>query len=220
MADCRLLSMGGPHDPLHSEAQGTPMKLVDASLPWFVVRTGVSCEDRAVEALRLAGFDTYLPKMRKDIIHHRKKTLIVKEFVLFNRYLFCAVPLGNFGAARECDGFECFLGVDGKPQRIHGKIVADFQGAEIDQEFDDTKAAKVHRGEIKANEKAQFASMFPEGRRVVVRAGHSLGGFYGQVVKAKGKSKVRAMIRILGGLVPVEFEGADLEPLDETQEAA
>lgn len=195
------------------------MKLVDASLPWYVVYTGIQWEDRVAESLRLAGFDTYYPRMRKDIIHHRTKCIITKTFPLFNRYLFVAVPTGAFGAIREVDGVECFLGVGGTPLPVPGRLVAEFQTAEMDMQFDDTKAAKVHRGEILANEKAQLAAIFHQGRGVRVREGHSLSGFYGQVVKAKGKSKVKAMIEIFGGLVPVEFEGGDLEPLDETKAA-
>ena len=57
---------------------------------WYVVRTNIKCEKRALSALTAAGYEAYLPLMRRDVVHHRTKKVITKELVLFNRYLFVA----------------------------------------------------------------------------------------------------------------------------------
>jgi len=195
---------------------------ISDSSQWYVARTGIRCEDRAASSLRSAGFDVYLPRMRKDIIHHRTKAVITKEFVLFNRYLFVGVESGpfHFGFARSCDGVESLLGVNGLPARVSAKIVREFREAEVEMEFDDTRKAKIYRGEIMANEKDELKAKFHKGLRVAVKEGHSFSGFYGSVVAAKGRRKVKAMIELLGGMVPVEFDARDLTPIDANEAAA
>lgn len=194
---------------------------IDTRLSWYVVRTNIKCEDRAASSLHAAGYDVYLPRMRKDIVHHRTKCVLTKEFPLFNRYLFVGMSNSDFYTARACDGVECFLGINGTPIRVPAAHVERFFTAEINMEFDDTTKAKIHRGEIEKDAKRQLKRTFPKGASVQVKDSHPFGGFFGQVVSVSGKGKIKAMLEIFGGLTPVEFDAADIEPvLDELPRCA
>ena len=190
------------------------MRITGAGKVWFVVRTNIKCEEKATDNLRAAGFEVYLPRMRKDIVHHRTKCIITREFPLFNRYLFVGMPLDrsqqHFGFVRACEGVECILGSGGVYLPVPVRAIDDFMAAEMDMQFDDTRAAKIHRGEIEANTRAQYRKMFPKGSSFLVKESAKFGGFYGEVQSVSGRGKVTAMLRLFNGLVPVEFEAGDL----------
>ncbi len=196
---------------------GLKMRISTAGKVWFVIRCNIKCEQKAMENLQAAGFEVYFPRMRKDIIHHRTKAVITREFPLFNRYLFVGMPQEaerrHWGFVRACEGVECALGVGGVPLPVPAADVEAFRLAEIDMQFDDTRAAKIHRGDIEATKKAQVQRLYPTGSALRVKEGHDFGGFYGNVVSTKGAGKVKAMIEMFGGLIPVEFNVEDVEPI-------
>ena len=93
---------------------------------WYVVRTNIKCEKRALAALTGAGYEAYLPLMRRDVVHHRTKKVVTKEFVLFNRYLFVAQPAegADWFRLRRCDGVEAVLGSGGRYLPVDARTVA------------------------------------------------------------------------------------------------
>lgn len=178
---------------------------------WYVCRTNIRSEDKAEANLRAAGYETYLPKMRKDIIHHRSKAIITREFVLFNRYLFAAQPAigADWYTLRQCEGVESVLGINGTPMPVPAAHIERFRNAEIDMLFDDTHAAKVHRGEIERTQKEQIRKTFRAGSSKRVVNG-PFGGFCALVTNVTGRDTIKAMVSIFGGMVPVEFQPEDL----------
>ena len=142
---------------------------------WYVVRTNIKCEDRAARNLRQAGYRVYLPKMRKDIVHHRTKKRITRSFVLFNRYLFVGVPAEdpNWYKLRACEGVECVLGEDGPEGRrylpVPRETVASFVMAQRNLDFDATRRAEIKRKEIGRTEKQTLKMRFPVGSRFRVK---------------------------------------------------
>lgn len=197
------------------------MRNTTAGKLWYVVRTNIRCEDKAASNLRAAGYEVYLPKMRKDMIHHRTKAVITREFVLFNRYLFAAQPAtgADWYTLRSSEGVECVLGVDGVPMPVPAASVEAFRNAEIDMQFDDTKAARLHRGEIERTHELELRKRFKARRSVRVLNG-PFGGFAGQVESITGRLTIKAMILIFGRMTTVEFAPADLEPIDSKTRAA
>lgn len=191
---------------------------------WYVVRTNIKCEDKAARNLRQAGYRVYLPKMRKDIVHHRTKKRITRSFVLFNRYLFVGVPAENpnWYKLRACEGVECVLGEDGPEGRrylpVPRETVASFIMAQRNLDFDATRRAEIKRKEIGRTEKQTLKMRFPVGSRFRVKKDwqhdHPFGGFYGQVVKVAGRRKIKAMMEIFATLVPIEIDPSDIEPVE------
>lgn len=104
---------------------------------WFVVRTNPGCEDRALATLGSAGYDAFLPKGKREIVHHRTKAKIERTFPLLVGYAFLAMPLDrrvqHWGVVRECHGVHSVLGMGGAPLALPGREVealrlADRQG--------------------------------------------------------------------------------------------
>ena len=184
---------------------------------WYVVRTNIKCEKRALAALTGAGYEAYLPLMRRDVVHHRTKKVVTKEFVLFNRYLFVAQPAerADWFRLRRCDGVEAVLGSGGRYLPVDARTVAAFRQAEAELEFDETRAARLRRKEIGRTRKATAAMRFPVGAAIRVKKdlahAHPFGGFFGQVESVRGRGVVTAMIELFGRLTPVQFQAGEIE---------
>ncbi|MBF0249345.1 MAG: transcriptional activator RfaH [Alphaproteobacteria bacterium] len=58
---------------------------------WFVVRTKTGMEERAVWHLNNQGFETYLPRYRKQVRHARKTQTVLRP--LFPGYVFVTMDL-------------------------------------------------------------------------------------------------------------------------------
>ena len=140
---------------------------------WYVVRTNIKCEKRALSALTAAGYEAYLPLMRRDVVHHRTKKVVTKELVLFNRYLFVAQPAAgaDWFRLRRCDGVEAVLGSGGRYFPVDAHAVEAFRRAEAELEFDETRAARLRRKEIGRTRKATAAMQFPAGADIRVKKG-------------------------------------------------
>jgi transcription antitermination factor NusG len=190
---------------------------VDDRKLWYVVRTNIKCEKRALAALAAAGYEAYLPLMRRDVVHHRTKKVVTKEFVLFNRYLFVAQPASgaDWFRLRRCDGVEAVLGSGGRYFPVDARSVEKFRRAEAELEFDETRAAKLRRKEIGRTMKATAEMKFPAGTDIRVKKGvahaHPFGGFFGKVESVRGRGVVTAMIELFGRLTPVEFQADEIE---------
>lgn len=184
---------------------------------WFVVRTNIRCEDRAAKSLRSSGYRVFVPKMRKDIIHHRSKRWITRYFVLFNRYIFVGLPAANMDwfRLRACDGVESVLGIEGKPYQVEREDVADFMRKQRAREFDSRKPPSVTTRE----QRDAIKKRFKLGAAFRVLRG-PWGGFSGQVESVSGKGTIKAMVALFGRLTPVEFPADTIEPVDETEDAA
>lgn len=181
---------------------------------WYVVRTNIRCEDRAAGGLSAAGYDVFLPKMRIEVVHQRTKKFIVKERILFNRYLFAALPEidADWYTLRATDGVECVLMQNGKYQAVPDADVERFRGAQADMLFDETREARIHRKEMGRTKREETLMRFPIGSWVKIKREHTFGGFYGQVTDINGRGAIMAMLQIFGGLVPAELSAGDADP--------
>ncbi|MCO4316324.1 hypothetical protein M8997_003940 [Phyllobacterium sp. 21LDTY02-6] len=186
---------------------------IDKDKHWYVVRTTVKGEVKAFESIRKAGYDVYFPRRRVEVQHRRTKTYVVKEQPLMPRYLFVGQPRVNpdFYRLRNCDCVEGVLGVDGRPIRVSEKSVEEIYIAEIEMDFDDTRAARIHRKEELASAKENAARQFPSGQSVfVVDPANPFSKHAGVVQEVTRAGKVRALIQLFGRMTPVEFEAKQL----------
>lgn len=163
-------------------------------------------EESVVErSLRDAGFACYLPKMRKEIIDHRRPgRRIVRSFPLFTGYVFVAMPAPRWFALRECDGIASVLGVDGVPMPVPVGDVDRLRNAELGLLFDDTREGRLRRKEIGRNDRETAEMKFPPGTMVRVRKG-PFAGFNGMVEGVTAQGLIKAAIEVFARAMPVEF---------------
>lgn len=188
---------------------------IDKDKHWYVVRTTVKGEEKAFENIRKAGYDVYFPRRRVEVQHRRTKAYVVKEQPLMPRYLFVAQPKVNpdFYHLRNCDGVEGVLGVDGRPIRVSEKSVEDIYIAEIEMDFDDTRAARIYRKEELASVKENTALQFPTGQSVfVVDPANPFSEHEGVVQEVTKAGKIKALLVLFGRMTSVEFDRTHLSP--------
>jgi transcription antitermination factor NusG len=133
---------------------------------WYIAVTNPNCHRRAEGGLAELGYPAFWPKMRKWASHARVK--VPKEYPILGRYLFVQVPDGNFWAARNVNGIECFLTAeDGSPAEIHHRHVWAFRRRYMAGEWDMIAQSPIPVGaRIKIME-GEFADMITvvRGRR-------------------------------------------------------
>ena len=191
------------------------MKLIDPTKHWFVVRSQIRSEEKAASSIRLAGFDVYLPRQRLEKKHRRTNTYSEVERPLMPGYLFVGFTsfAKHFGMVRDCDGVYKLLEVQGEPIQVPSQSVVEIQCAEIDMRFDDTRAARIHRGEEEKTRKATIKKRFPAGATVIVADEGSLWADWTGTVEGVTKTgNVTALIELFGRLTKVEFEAGQLKP--------
>lgn len=189
--------------------------LVNPERTWFVVRSKVRQEDRAAYNIRRAGFDCYLPIARVEKRHRRTNTFSVVERPLMTGYLFVGFAsfAKHFGMVRGCDGVLDFLGVQGEPIPIPSSAVVDLQVAEMDMRFDDTRAARIHRGEEERTRRDNIKKQFAKGKAVTISdAKHPLVDIKAIVDEVTSTGSVVALVNMFGQLVRAEFTANQLTP--------
>lgn len=191
------------------------MKLVDPSRTWYVVRSKVRQEDRAAYNIQRAGFDVYLPTAKYERKNRRTNTYSVIEKPLMTGYLFVGFAsfAKHFGMIRACDGVQDFLGVQGEPIPIPSKAVVDMQVAEMDMRFDDTRAARIHRGEEERTRRDNVKRQFAKGRAVTITdAASALAGITAIVDEVNSSGHIEVLVEMFNGLVRAEFTANQLTP--------
>lgn len=186
---------------------------IDKDKHWYVVRTTAKGEEKAFENIRKAGYDVYFPRRRVEVQHRRTKVYVVKEEPLMPRYLFVGFPIQNtnFYRVNNCDGVECVLGVNGRPIRVPEKSVEDIYFAEIEMDFDDTRAARIHRKEELDSEKDNIARQFPTGQNVfVIDPANPFSEHTAVVQEVTKTGKIKTLLQLFGRMTPAEFSPSQL----------
>lgn len=150
---------------------------IDHRLTWYVVRTAPLMERRAADKLRISGYAVYLPTMRQERKYKWTHTYSTKERVLMPEYLFLGA-VGSLYQAVNCFGVEGILsngGYQGAPVRIPSVLIEAVYLAEIDMQFDDTRAARIHRQEEARTRRLTVAMQFEKGKATAVASGPFAG---------------------------------------------
>lgn len=175
--------------------------------PWREAKDGETAFELEMEE---EGIGAYLPKLRREIIHHRTKKKIVKSFALFTGYGFVSVANDSrWPDLRACETIGGVLGVNGRPWAVSGDLVNRLRAAETGMEFDDTRAARILRKQEGRTKRETTAMQFPEGSSVDIVSG-TFAGYHGMVRGVTGKGLVVVMLQMFGGLVPVERAAEEL----------
>lgn len=187
---------------------------IDKTKAWFVVRTNIKCEEKAANNIRVAGFDVYFPRQRIEKRNKRTNTYREFERPLMMRYIFVGFHRHNqaFGFVRNCDGVERILGdQENHPIGIPAGLVAEILDAETNMEFDDTRAARIHREEEARTKKATVAMKFKRGKKIMVTDG-PFSSFKGVVEDVTSRGSVKTLVDIFGRWTAVELYPEQLSP--------
>lgn len=151
------------------------------------------------------GFVCYLPKLRREIIHHRTKKVVVRVFPLFVGYGFVGIDSdARWPALRACESVGSVLSLNGRPWAIPVDLVADLRAAEADLVFDDTREARIKRKQEGRTKRETTAMRYQPGAKVQALRG-PFAGYSGAVVSVTGRGMVKVMMQIFGGEAPVEI---------------
>jgi transcription antitermination factor NusG len=176
-------------------------------------------EWRAADKLRSEGYEVYLPTRRVEKKNKRTHTYSTKALTLMPGYLFLGAsrPLRD---ALNCFGVEGILsngGYVGKrsrnedayPIEVSGQLVEAIYLAEIDQQFDDTRAARIYREEEGKTRRLTVAMQFAKGIRGHVSSG-PFAGMSGVVENVTHQGMVEMLIDLFGRATLATFDPREL----------
>jgi len=192
---------------------------INHAVPWYVVRTVPLMEWRAADKLRAEGYEVYLPTMRVERKNKRTHTYSTKERTLMPGYLFLGAG-GSLRNALSCFGVEGVLSnggyvgrrsrkEDGSPIRVPSQLVEAIYLAEIDLQFDDTRAARIHREEEGKTRRITVAMQFAKGIKGYISSG-PLAGLSGIVENVTHQGMVEMLIDLFGRATLATFDPREL----------
>jgi transcription antitermination factor NusG len=158
---------------------------------WFVVQTLSQREKMAAFHLEAQGFRIFMPRFRKTVRHARKLRETIAP--VFPGYVFVVLDLerdrwrsinGTFGVAR-------LVSTQSRPISVPTGVV-------------ESLIATVDESGL-----VRFDDGLRPGQPVSVLAGPFAKSF-GTLTRLDGNGRVRVLLAIMGGLVPVAMDRADL----------
>lgn len=198
------------------------MNAIDKSLRWFVVRSKPIQERKALRQILQLGFAAYFPQRRVEYVGRRNhKTFKVVDEALMTGYLFVgfkpALGQQHFGKVNKLDSVEYIVGAKEDPKDIWFHPIAvpaehvdAIYRAEDDLAFDDTRQARIHRGEelpdgvTRKSIKEAAKKSFPVGSQVNVKSGElDLFGFISQHTTS---GRVKVAVEGLAGTFMVDAD--------------
>ena len=198
MSDYSIAVSG--HSPDHAE-QPPPGRLSLApGERWYVVFSQPNREGRAQQQITAQGFNVFLPRYRKTVRHARKLT--VKSAPFFPRYLFVALDLtrDQWRSINGTFGVTTFVMDGATPRPVpHGVVEGLVQVSE---------AGVIQLGkELKVGDSVRVL-------------GGPFADLLGELVRVDGASRVRVLLKLLGGMVPASFDRRDLMPSENYKAAS
>ncbi|HET9161691.1 MAG TPA: transcriptional activator RfaH [Caulobacteraceae bacterium] len=162
---------------------------------WYVVQTQTGREHLAVEHLSRQGFEVFFPRQRRTIRHARRLTERLVGF--FPGYLFVRLDA-------EVDRWRSVNGTIG----VKGLIMAASRPAA-------TPAGLVESLQAQADERGCLVppAAFGPGDRVRLLSG-PFADLVGTLDRLEGAARVRILIDLVGGLVPVVADSGDVALAD------
>lgn len=198
------------------------MELTVPERRWFALRLRTTYNlslkagttDLAFAALTALGYDVYLPRRRFDRFNRRQNAMVEWSEPLMPGYLFIVHPrrdrpVDDWTEVRKVDGVIGPLAGERGPLLIPSTVIEAIVNAEFSSAYDETKAAKRARGET---ERHRLEERFPAGKHFLVNDG-PFASFLAEVDSLTHQDRVKALVNILGRMVPVEFDPEQLEEM-------
>lgn len=156
-----------------------------------------------------ADIECFNPTELKQLVHHRTKKPIHRRFALIPGYVFVT---GNFSwpDLKAVKGVQEVLGTREEPLPINNTAIEQLRLAEaaLFEKFLRLERARLMKqSHFSAN---HLSKLFPKNSLVRIH-GDLWGGTQAKVTGTTGRHTVKAMVEILGGMVPVEIGVENLE---------
>jgi transcription elongation factor/antiterminator RfaH len=160
---------------------------------WYVVYTQPHKEVQVQYELAKQGFNTFLPKLRRTVRHARRRE--TKSTPFFPRYLFVALHLGRdrWRSVNGTNGVVRLVSAGEAPTAMPSGII-------------EAMAARCD-----ANGHLNLDESLSVGDRVRVLSG-PFADLVGELACIDDETRVRVLIDILGGKIPVSIERGMLVP--------
>ena len=164
-----------------------PAEDVDANREWFLIYTNPKCERRAQLGLMRAGYQTYLPTMRR-VIEAPGRPARESIVAMFPRYLFVSGKQRTM--IRSIDGVQDVVrnGLD------WAQVPSPAIAAMVSFQNDPVKVAPKHWG----------------GQQITVLDG-PFAGFQAVIAKMLNHDCAQVLVHIFGRSTPVELHVAQME---------
>lgn len=171
-------------------------------------------ESVAERSLRDLGVTAYLPRMKREIRHHRTKRRITRSFPLFSGYCFAVIPAHiEWRDVKEADGIAGAIGFGGDPLIMPEGDVERLQATEAAHLWDETREGRFARGEEFPDKRETARRLFRRGTAIVIEDG-PFAGLRAAVERVETSGEVKALVSIFGRLTPVVL------PIDVIQRVA
>ena len=158
---------------------------------WADARFQLKHERRALHFLRLAGFETYLPRLREQRVQYGRRVEVTPP--LFPGYAFVVIEL-QWHAAHRAPGTLGLVMNGGGPAHVPDSVIAELRSRERNGLIELTK---------------------PRGPRVGSRVKVTVGPFAGQLgiyAGMKPHQRVEVLLTLLGGQQRVSLSREAIEP--------
>lgn len=160
---------------------------------WAAAQIHGQHERLALHCLKLAGFTTWLPRIRERRIVQGRRRIVTPA--LFPGYLFVVIEL-QWSSVRYCPGVTRLVMDGERPARVPDRVIEELREREVD-------------GVVKLPEPPP---RLRPGGRVRVTAG-ALKGLHGLYVGRNGHERVHVLMALLGGQSRVTLPERDVEAI-------
>ena len=160
---------------------------------WCAAHLMPKREAVATQCLTLAGFETYLPRLRECRVVRGRRVEITPA--LFPGYLFIAIVLQWHGA-RWCPGVLNLIMDGAKPARVPDAVIAELRGRERDGLIELVKPPRLRRGDPVRIVRGPFRD--------------HLALYAGQAPH----ERVAVLLQLLGGQQRAELPASAVEPVE------
>lgn len=236
VSESELIELRRGTHPKHSpeDLNKEAREALEKNGPWLVARTKPHREYEAKQALKAAGFEVYLPKLKLIIGRKRRKTLGLSKrrkrkrrdyLYLFPKYLFVRLT-ENWKTVLKCKWISVIIrcpgplsGPEHEAKPVNGTIIlAVFMkkgSREMKNRERDAEPVTMKDREIKkwkAREQGGFICLegYKRGQKVRAKAG-PLANQIGEFIELVGEDREFASFYILGQETRVEFSPDVLE---------
>lgn len=157
---------------------------------WYALYTFSNMEKKVQGELELLGLEQYLP-IQTEIRqwHDRKKKV---QIPLFRNYIFCCITNKERELVYRVPQVRCFVSINGKPCVIS---YHDIEGIKAGLDG----GLKISNG--------QFSSC---GAGVIIDSG-PFAGFYGTLIRKKGRTRLCVRLQSLQQVILLELEASQLK---------
>lgn len=141
---------------------------------WYVVRTKTGFEERAIRHLNNQGFETYLPRYRRQVRHARKTKTVLRP--LFPGYLFVKLDLGRhrWRSVNGTMGVICLVQFGETPDEVPTTLVDAFRAREDEGGAIDLMPSGLKKGDhvrVRDGALAEYTALLedmPDNKRVIL----------------------------------------------------